>query len=55
MELFTHFGGWKDEYEVSNDGAGMTMHRHTTPGGPIVAIPRAGRSVEQVFVFEKVK
>jgi hypothetical protein len=55
MELFTRFGGWKDEYEVSNDGTGMTMHRHTTPGGPIVAIPRAGRSLEEIFVFERVK
>jgi hypothetical protein len=55
MELFTKFGGWKDEYEVSSEGAGMTMHRHTTPGGPIVGIPRAGRSVEKIFVFEKVK
>jgi len=55
MELFTRFGGWKDEYEVSKDGADMTMHRHTTPGGLIVAIPRAGRSIEEIFVFEKVK
>jgi hypothetical protein len=51
MELFTQFGGWKDEYEVSTDGTGMTMHRHTTPGGRIVATPR----VEETFVFEKVK
>jgi len=55
MELFTQFGGWQDQYEVSNDGTVMTMHRHQTPGGPIVAIPRAGRSIEQIFVFEKVR
>jgi hypothetical protein len=51
MELFTQFGGWTDEYEVSNDGTGMTMHRHETPGGRILATPR----VEQTFVFEKMK
>jgi hypothetical protein len=51
MELFTHFGGWTDGYEVVSHGKSMTMHRHTTPGGRIVAAPLT----EHIFAFEKVK
>lgn len=57
MELTTQFGGWKDEYEVSNDGTTMTMHRYEAQGGIIAgkADNNGFHRVEHIFVFEKVK
>jgi len=58
MELFTQFGGWKDEYEVSNDGMGITMHRYPTQSrvaGLKVDSKGVIHRVDYIFVFEKVK
>ncbi len=58
MELITPLGGWKDEYEVSNDGTTMTMHRFETPGGIVagkVDDSGAMHRFEQIFVFDKMK
>ncbi|HWY55447.1 MAG TPA: hypothetical protein VNZ03_13335 [Terriglobales bacterium] len=58
MELISQFGGWKDEYEVSNDGTTMTMHRQESQtgiiGGKIDSNGRFHRP-EHIFVFDKMK
>ncbi len=58
MELITPLGGWKDEYEVSNDGTTLTMHRYEAQGGIVagkVDGSEAMHRFEQIFVFDKMK
>jgi hypothetical protein len=58
LELPTHFGGWKDEYEVSDDGTNMTMDRCPTQGGIVAGkVDSKGviHGVDHIFVFEKMK
>ena len=58
MELIGRFGGWTDEYEVSNDGTTMTMHRHESKTGIIAGKIESNGTFHRpahIFVFEKMK